>query len=70
MGFWFEIAGGSEGLGASRRGMTGERWVAEMAEPRRSRSMLGERSPVRSVGSPTLDDCLGGITSSCQVKPR
>ncbi len=69
MGFWWAIAGGSEGLGASRRGTTGERWLAETVLERRSRSSDEARRPVRSVASPTGLG-LGGITSSRQVKPR
>lgn len=76
VGFWFAIAGGSEGLGASRRGMAGERWVAETWEPRRSLngSIEWEMRPVVSFASPRFEDRVGlgagGMTSSCHVKPR
>ena len=46
-------AGGSEALGASRRGTTGERWLAETVLERRERSGFGASRPVRSVASPT-----------------
>ncbi len=70
MGLIALIAGGSEGLGVSRRGTTGERWLAETVEERRERSMVGARRPVCSFASPREEVGFGGITSSRQVKPR
>lgn len=70
VGLALAMDGGSEGLGASRRGTTGERWLAETVEERRSRSMVAARRPVRSLASPRELVGFGGTTSSCQVKPR
>jgi hypothetical protein len=70
VGLMAVIAGRSDGLGASRRGTTGERWLAETVEERRERSMVGTRRPVRSFASPREEVGFGGMTSSRQVKPR
>ena len=69
LGFWSAIAGGSLGL-VECRGTTGERWLAfDQLDNRRSRVAPGGRRPVRSDGSP-IELCMGGLTSSFQVKPR